>query len=106
MGIDRAMQLIEELKLAQQEHAQKEAEATAAGLPPRQLNQPRPAPPPTPRPAPPQPKPAAPRPAAARDEEGDFPPPPKVSSQGKLDDLFGGGPQEGRVRIGKPAKKG
>lgn len=70
--------------------------------PSSQAHAPRPAPPRPPSPPPPRPSPPQPTPPAAAAKPG---PPP---SQGNLDDLFGGGaagpsggPQEGRVRIGK-----
>lgn len=65
----------------------------AAVKPPAPTPQPRPAPSPPPQPSPPRPPTPSPPPSSAQ------PGPP--ASAGNLDDLFGGGPQEGRVRIGR-----
>ena len=103
--MDRAMAILGELKEAEAaaKRGEKFEEPPAA---PRAIAppQPRPAPPQPARPPPPTARPA---PAASRPPSDDehLPPPPRIAGQGKLDDIFGGAQQEGRVRIGAPKKK-
>jgi hypothetical protein len=108
-GYDDILAILGDLKASQELHEAGVRGTTSADIvdtpPPRP--KPRPSPPPQPRPAPqpqqqappsppPQPKP---EPPINRSPSG------RGSSGGGLDDLFGGGPNEGRMRIPRRSKK-
>lgn len=132
-SLDSVLAMLGELRAQEALHKQGLLESESAGTQdnrpppkPQRLAEPTPAPAAQPKPraeaapvdrTPPRPATPAPKPAAPVDRTPPKPPtqaakpaehaPPPTGSAG-LNDLFGGGPQEGRVRIGKrtaPAKK-
>ncbi len=107
-GIDSVLALLGELRVAETLHNQGvtgDSNTDIADEPrpkPKKMARPAPeaaAPAPTPSPPPPKPKPVAKPPAKPPVDRS-----PGGGGGGSLDDLFGGGPSEGRVRIGSRAK--
>lgn len=102
-GYDDILALMGDLRASQELYEQGVTGTTSADIvdtpPPRP--KPRPSPPPKPRPAPPpqQAAPPKPEPPINRSPSG------RGGSGGGLDDLFGGGPNEGRMRIPRRTKK-